>query len=204
MLGWDRDPGSIPAGAGEPSMTTRTRRATWVYPRGCGGAEAEAADPERDEGLSPRVRGSRRAATAPCGFPGSIPAGAGEPQRHHRRHGREGVYPRGCGGADLRSEITTWGLGLSPRVRGSHLALDGVEALLGSIPAGAGEPSSGMTRLRRSRVYPRGCGGARTWPIRARSSGGLSPRVRGSRVRGHAAPGAVGSIPAGAGEPRRA
>ena len=75
------DPGSIPAGAGEPheqhfNPTNRT-----VYPRGCGGTQSSIAMSWSLSGLSPRVRGNlgledRRAVVA-----GSIPAGAGEPRQ---------------------------------------------------------------------------------------------------------------------------
>ena len=57
------------------------------------------------------------------------------------------------------------------------------------------------TALQEFTVYPRGCGGAIQLRCGASSSGGLSPRVRGSQ---HAAGGRNvrdGSIPAGAGEP---
>ena len=55
------------------------------------------------------------------------------------------VYPRACGGTGSGSVYRQSGQGLSPRVRGN---LDGGDGLLnngGSIPARAGEPSSGAT-----------------------------------------------------------
>ena len=53
----------------------------------------------------------------------------------------------------------------------------------------------------RGRVYPRGCGGAPSSPAPTDRRGGLSPRVRGSLLRGCRRPRRRGSIPAGAGEP---
>ena len=71
----------------------------------------------------------------------------------------------------------------------------------GSIPAGAGEPSTTEVKWRYWRVYPRGCGGAHHQPSRQSQSAGLSPRVRGSLTGPKGAGKSTGSIPAGAGEP---
>ena len=72
-----------------------------------------------------------------------------------------------------------------------------------SIPAGAGEPALGDMGVDLRGVYPRGCGGT----VGSRSSAlkyrGLSPRVRGNPRVVRLMPKALGSIPAGAGEPRR-
>ena len=133
---------------------------------------------------------------------GSIPAGAGEPQNFHCRVQIERVYPRGCGGADSAPDSVSLDGGLSPRVRGSHILSSSVQGLIRSIPAGAGEPRSQPHSWQSRRVYPRGCGGAGQ-PVPARPSGwGLSPRVRGSLNPYGKAFGPMGSIPAGAGEPR--
>ena len=71
----------------------------------------------------------------------------------------------------------------------------------GSIPAGAGEPDLHSRCDLHSRVYPRGCGGARVIKEYLEPREGLSPRVRGSLNirRNPARP--RRSIPAGAGEP---
>jgi len=71
--------GSIPAGAGEPAGEDHPRRRRGVYPRGCGGAAVRPLVRGLAEGLSPRVRGSRDGCGLRPLWPGSIPAGAGEP-----------------------------------------------------------------------------------------------------------------------------
>ena len=71
----------------------------------------------------------------------------------------------------------------------------------GSIPAGAGEPGACIPSMCRRRVYPRGCGGACMSGYVSSSSGGLSPRVRGSHSIAVRTYQDYGSIPAGAGEP---
>ena len=194
-------PGSIPAGAGEPAPFALALHLCGVYPRGCGGAAVASPTVAEPWGLSPRVRGSRGRAADRGRALGSIPAGAGEPNRRRHQPRRYRVYPRGCGGASLFSgdPATRWGL--SPRVRGSPMRCDVVVRRHGSIPAGAGEPGPTRFQAHQIGVYPRGCGGAPARPARRARSSGLSPRVRGSR--GHVSPrlGMLGSIPAGAGEP---
>ena len=91
--------------------------------------------------------------------------------------------------------------GLSPRVRGNHLAEQLWAAYRGSIPACAGEPRFGLSPSSPRRVYPRVCGGTRG-PWRSLQEGrGLSPRVRGNPHEFLQAKVRLGSIPACAGEP---
>ena len=73
---------------------------------------------------------------------GSIPAGAGEPANGRVWSDTATVYPRGCGGATLAFDLIAAYPGLSPRVRGSQRELTIPVIALGSIPAGAGEPSN--------------------------------------------------------------
>ena len=75
----NRNEGSIPARAGEPSPYGGSITTAPVYPRACGGTRPQPCFRGKLVGLSPRVRGNRRL------FPGrldpsrSIPARAGEP-----------------------------------------------------------------------------------------------------------------------------
>ena len=71
----------------------------------------------------------------------------------------------------------------------------------GSIPACAGEPVAVPAWPRPSGVYPRVCGGTEWSLVNTAFRWGLSPRVRGNRVRHHHRRPASGSIPACAGEP---
>ena len=73
----------------------------------------------------------------------------------------------------------------------------------GSIPAGAGLPGTGTPQIPLLEVYPRGCGATLSEAADVPVERGLSPRVRGY-LRLNAPPLQVnGSIPAGAGLPRR-
>ena len=70
---------SIPACAGEPPKTERSRTSATVYPRVCGGTRPSQWPAVERRGLSPRVRGNRTADDFPAPLQGSIPACAGEP-----------------------------------------------------------------------------------------------------------------------------
>src|SRR5690606_2693991 len=94
----DGDGGSIPAGAGEPRKVPVTIVIIRVYPRRCGGTLHKFAPLRSAPGLSPQVRGNRAADGYPMGRPGSIPAGAGEPDGLRSGYAADGVYPRRCGG----------------------------------------------------------------------------------------------------------
>ena len=93
--------------------------------------------------------------------------------------------------------------GLSPRGRG-NLSIRVISCVLErSIPAWAGEPTTGWLYFCIHRVYPRVGGGTRTMRRQNLQRLGLSPRGRGNpslrRSRNHGAR----SIPAWAGEPMR-
>ena len=90
-------------------------------------------------GLSPRVRGKLLWQGLGIYNQRSIPACAGETLRKAPDGNFYEVYPRVCGGnvADVVAPGAI--IGLSPRVRGKHIAhRTGVNAI-GSIPACAGE-----------------------------------------------------------------
>ena len=191
---------SIPACAGETDGLLAGDGRRRVYPRVCGGNAAPRRPSTSGGGLSPRVRGKRRARNWQPAPPGSIPACAGE--THHRLHqkDRAGVYPRVCGGNRFRLGYRYGNGGLSPRVRGKHLRNIIQPSPPRSIPACAGETVAQRRASGRGWVYPRVCGGNRiNWPPNFHGRG-LSPRVRGKpsflpRVRSWG-----GSIPACAGE----
>ena len=172
---------SIPAGAGEPPADAATQRRGRVYPRRCGGAAVGRAITEGTTGLSPQVRGSRLPVGGRDGHHRSIPAGAGEPSTLRLPAEPVEVYPRRCGGATRWTVVDAGGGGLSPQVRGSPFGGRAAHRVLGSIPAGAGEPPPLLSSPRPSGVYPRRCGGASSAPGMSTGRSGLSPQVRGSR-----------------------
>ena len=179
-----------------------TRYAGEVYPRVCGGTEANIYIPKSGKGLSPRVRGNPAAASRASGRSRSIPACAGEPTRGMAQVNRLEVYPRVCGGTNRRRHSIQPAGGLSPRVRGNQVDVENFGITAGSIPACAGEPPSRWVSTTRQKVYPRVCGGTSICGMNPPTRQGLSPRVRGNHYPGRGACLSLRSIPACAGEPR--
>ncbi len=173
-----------------------------VYPRRCGGTRGGPVAPRSRGGLSPQVRGNRTAVTATGWSSWSIPAGAGEPTRGETWRSLERVYPRRCGGTAGTARGGDVRHGLSPQVRGNHVAHEAPRSSAGSIPAGAGEPGRAPATPGRGGVYPRRCGGTSLDIALLQITHGLSPQVRGNRIAPALGEWWPGSIPAGAGEPR--
>ena len=199
--GGDPRRGSIPACAGEPPPWGRCATSARVYPRVCGGTVLSLGASPKRWGLSPRVRGNRRAAGPGHVRKRSIPACAGEPtDRPPPSTGRR-VYPRVCGGTRAGHARAVAQRGLSPRVRGNLERLPEEVQHLGSIPACAGEPKERKVARPRTRVYPRVCGGTGMTPAPTWHEEGLSPRVRGNPLACRPGEAGAWSIPACAGEP---
>ena len=193
--------GSIPACAGEPPTPGPAPAASRVYPRVCGGTTMPGRTVCALPGLSPRVRGNPPHRRRRQRRRRSIPACAGEPGLGmHRAICRE-VYPRVCGGTQDAVQDAASYEGLSPRVRGNLLLAQNRRLKLRSIPACAGEPPWTLPLTRRTKVYPRVCGGTVTGLVNGTEYEGLSPRVRGNRNLFNDLPGRGRSIPACAGEP---
>ena len=149
-----------------------------VYPRVGGGTLHRLSTLQTDNGLSPRVRGTRMMCPMcprPTGLSPacagnrqpsidhplsyrSIPACAGEPKERLTRTSYQRVYPRVCGGTPIRSLDEWVALGLSPRGRGNHYHRPRMVRPSRSIPACAGEPSKFYIYIGCLGVYPRVCG----------------------------------------------
>ena len=131
----------------------------------------------------------------------SIPACAGEPLPRPTAVRAIRVYPRVCGGTQLKLRALIEQAGLSPRVRGNRRCLRMRPFRVRSIPACAGEPCRNVYLHHGHKVYPRVCGGTVASSLRTVPAWGLSPRVRGNRRIVHRCTAPAGSIPACAGEP---
>ena len=193
--------GSIPACAGEPSVSKGVGICFQVYPRVCGGTAAGDYGEGAPAGLSPRVRGNLVSAILSLTAERSIPACAGEPPRPRKPGRGWRVYPRVCGGTAGQGKLAHRRHGLSPRVRGNQIRQNRYNRRPGSIPACAGEPIAFARPVGMGWVYPRVCGGTPR-PNTANGKGaGLSPRVRGNLAKGGPDCRDNRSIPACAGEP---
>ena len=173
-----------------------------VYPRACGATASNYRAHTQAGGLSPRMRGNRTAVFRRVPFLGSIPAHAGQPLHPYRIVWKEGVYPRACGATTLNSKIFHLVAGLSPRMRGNLLAHHKPRFYTGSIPAHAGQPFSNKEHFLNTWVYPRACGATDAVALELVDTLGLSPRMRGNRIKRSADGPTQGSIPAHAGQPR--
>ncbi len=151
--------GSIPACAGEPPTERLPLKMSRVYPRVCGGTNDDREWAEYADGLSPRVRGNPVHVPLVMRPNGSIPACAGEPPSRCRPAKRSPVYPRVCGGTQIKHFENAARDGLSPRVRGNLSTIRPSVSSTGSIPACAGEPINDPAISKQYRVYPRVCGG---------------------------------------------
>ena len=167
----------------------------------CGGTAWRPESVPARRGLSPRVRGNQVHPAFGAGFRGSIPACAGEPPLVIEICPTTTVYPRVCGGTSGCRRRGQKGGGLSPRVRGNPRCWAWRNWTGWSIPACAGEPGRAERHQHLRRVYPRVCGGTVVSRCVSVPKVGLSPRVRGNPDGIGGSPGAVGSIPACAGEP---
>ena len=193
--------GSIPAGAGNPRPSGRSRRSRPVHPRGCGESAELGALAADGSGPSPRVRGIRVSPHRDGVALGSIPAGAGNPAGRRGGGGQVGVHPRGCGESLYGLEPVSDDDGPSPRVRGILFGSLDLEAVEGSIPAGAGNPGLPIAEARNHRVHPRGCGESLDSRGAKQTPRGPSPRVRGIPEQPRLHRPLLRSIPAGAGNP---
>ena len=167
----------------------------------CGVTTQPRRRPVPTPGLSPRVRGHRRAHARHGLCRGSIPACAGSPLSPDRSRMCGGVYPRVCGVTTLCHPLHMWPKGLSPRVRGHQEQGRVIATPLGSIPACAGSPAFQFVRVDLYWVYPRVCGVTVGSLLLMYLCSGLSPRVRGHPVALPRIPPSIGSIPACAGSP---
>ena len=192
---------SIPACTGEPCHARGLAGCLWVYPRVYGGTKAKPLKFLTTKGLSPRVRGNRICLENVCGIKRSIPACTGEPTGGRWTWSRIQVYPRVYGGTRLGFGGWVFVWGLSPRVRGNHLARVRLHTSPWSIPACTGEPNPLLAPRSTLAVYPRVYGGTLDSKATTQARAGLSPRVRGNPL----IPGVwqlhLRSIPACTGEP---
>ena len=132
--------GSIPACAGQPSLSRLLVGGSRVYPRVCGATGLGMFMPLQRTGLSPRVRGNRVLRSPLPVLSGSIPACAGQPIAGLSVAIDSKVYPRVCGATTYSCARWSGDTGLSPRVRGNQWQRLLALPVLGSIPACAGQP----------------------------------------------------------------
>ncbi len=132
------------------------------------------------DGSSPRVRGTLRTTGTTGQRRRFIPACAGNAGFDASVSSAPTVHPRVCGERSSFRAATSYAVGSSPRVRGTHEPPQRASSILRFIPACAGNASIICTLLASLMVHPRVCG-ERFIPARISDNPyGSSPRVRGT------------------------
>ncbi len=193
--------GSIPAHAGQPPRTPGPAGDRWVHPRSRGATRPKSLRSRCQRGPSPLTRGNLGAVPQADGAPGSIPAHAGQPWWCWSPPGATRVHPRSRGATDVPQGFGSVEEGPSPLTRGNRVSSADAVPGAGSIPAHAGQPTSGSSCRSSRRVHPRSRGATGGEYIIRDSTGGPSPLTRGNPCTEGLRRDGDGSIPAHAGQP---
>ena len=112
-----------------------------------------------------------------------IPAHAGNTFGARALDRGQAVHPRACGEHRFLPPPPSPLAGSSPRMRGTQNTPQGNAALIGFIPAHAGNTPDGRLCLHARPVHPRACGEHQRPPQAAHGDAGSSPRMRGTRLK---------------------
>jgi len=175
----ERRLGSIPAYAGETSLTSWMKAPCRVDPRVRGGDANSVRIEHGCAGRSPRTRGRHGQPDAVGDGRRSIPAYAGETALDDAAAEVDGVDPRVRGGDIDEARGDETGRGRSPRTRGRRLQWWAETGSMRSIPAYAGETVDISAAMYLPGVDPRVRGGDDEIGHRLRFGVGRSPRTRG-------------------------
>ena len=193
--------GSIPAWAGQPPKLPQSFcPGRGLSPRGRGNRNRPAHG-HRPTRSIPAWAGNQLVFVPAVEDVGSIPAWAGQPGLGPWSSLHGTVYPRVGGATEPCSGFVIPSRGLSPRGRGNPTGDNVDDGGQGSIPAWAGQPSSGLDLPRFSTVYPRVGGATLKTRVTLAPFFGLSPRGRGNPPRPPPPEIIARSIPAWAGQP---
>ena len=173
--------GLISARAGNTLKTLSPVSPGWAHPRLCGEHPIIRTRPFGAAGSSPPVRGAQSLSKTVAVVFGLIPACAGSTSSQGLQPPQPRAHPRLCGEHSpiFQGALTT--VGSSPLARGTRLAICGLVAGLGLIPARAGN----TWVFRRFRAWtwahPRLCGEHMLRTDGTKDALGSSPPVRGAR-----------------------
>ena len=145
------------------------------------------------------MRGSQLLAFSKYAAGGIIPAHAGLTPKScpFKCHGWD--HPRACGAHILYESLIVYGLGSSPRMRGSRQANLVTKFSLGIIPAHAGLTNLPADSCKGRWDHPRACGAHNCCIVFCTVLPGSSPRMRGSLLSAASCCSLAGIIPAHAG-----
>ena len=173
----------IPAFAGNTPASNAFMNSTAVHPRVCGEHPIRARKVIASGGSSPRLRGTL--CRAPIYRPAVrfIPAFAGNTSGLRRGPRSAAVHPRVCGEHCGKRDSRLARFGSSPRLRGTHDRRGIERQPVRFIPAFAGNTEGREGQALAQSVHPRVCGEHSSRRNATSTSGGSSPRLRGTRPR---------------------
>ena len=192
--------GTIPARAGETWQCQGGGAVDRDHPRSRGGNRATSYGVPGRWGPSPLARGKLLGIAFFQVGVGTIPARAGETRTGASSLGRVRDHPRSRGGNRDLSNCSDYDEGPSPLARGKRKLLRCAASIPGTIPARAGETVSAQIHQHRARDHPRSRGGNSPGRLLPRIISGPSPLARGKQRYAAIRTGAMGTIPARAGE----
>ena len=193
--------GPIPAHAGQPWRDPRKVKRCEAYPRSRGATLARLLLRRIGQGLSPLTRGNPLHLGSRTRRPGPIPAHAGQPIDDVTLGVIEGAYPRSRGATETCRHTIGLEPGLSPLTRGNRHRTRSPGCRPRPIPAHAGQPRHSQQNLPGAWAYPRSRGATLRLAPAFPGRPGLSPLTRGNQMHTVAICGAIGPIPAHAGQP---
>ncbi len=172
----------IPAHAGQTVRARQIVGHVTDHPRACGANPETIRGRRRPGGSSPRMRGKRRASSAPTPRGRIIPAHAGQTESAEARLSWNTDHPRACGANEggVRSSIAL--SGSSPRMRGKPSISQRIYSRNRIIPAHAGQTASSTFCEVPSSDHPRACGANLLELILDFIAAGSSPRMRGKHI----------------------
>ena len=175
-----RRPGSSPRVRGTP-LRDQAVAALGRFIPACAGNSQRPELPCHRAAVHPRVCGELAGFAPRCAYRARfIPACAGNSRRRRATRRAPPVHPRVCG--ELAASSSSWRIagGSSPRVRGTLPGAGSRRAARRFIPACAGNSPPAAAARAPPSVHPRVCGELKPPPATTDSSGGSSPRVRGT------------------------
>ena len=137
----------IPAPAGNSRLPGLSRSLQPVHPRACGEQKGNGRVRRREDGSSPRLRGTDQLPNPPPAFFRFIPAPAGNSLIASPAVRPTSVHPRACGEQDRLHVCSGDPCGSSPRLRGTAGYQETALRCLRFIPAPAGNSHSHQERL---------------------------------------------------------
>ena len=191
--------GIIPAYAGNTMEPICRAVYSGDHPRVCGEHSNPAKDGVWGTGSSPRMRGTRDRRSDRRVQPGIIPAYAGNTSNTKSKVRPPRDHPRVCGEHLPARRNIPVRMGSSPRMRGTPRVAPCAGAVMGIIPAYAGNTSDILGGMFNHSDHPRVCGEHTQSPLPQAAFPGSSPRMRGTLDQRHHRNGRLGIIPAYAG-----